>query len=229
MNRIIQLILIIVITTGATACNLQNQKSGLTVTKVTRSKVDAALTIEGRWGTFINGKSYQQMPIDTYRGWQYVTYYDQQRRVSIGRRKLPDGAWELISFEDYLFEGDDNHNVTVLGISRSDGTIHLAFDHHGEPLKYRVSQPGVATDPDNVQWNASLFGDVRDWLKQGETLSNVTYPRFVLTPQGGLLFVSRNGGARDGKATVKFGLSDSIKTIHFQFLHRKRSGIKQLS
>ena len=36
---------------------------GMTVTKVIRSKVDAALTFEGRWGTFINGKSYQQMPI----------------------------------------------------------------------------------------------------------------------------------------------------------------------
>jgi len=174
----------------------------LMVVKVTRSKVDAALTINGRWGRFINGKSYQQMPLDTYMGWQYVTYYDKLRRVSVGRRKLPDGPWELISFEDYLFEGDDNHNVTVLGICHGDGTIHLAFDHHGEPLNYRVSLPGAATDPNNVQWNASLFSDVRDCLKQGEPLSNVTYPRFVPTPQGGLLFVSRNGGARDGKATL---------------------------
>ncbi len=131
------------------------------------------------------------MPLDTYKGWQYVTYYDQQRRVSVGRRNLPDGAWEIITFKDYLFEGVDNHNVTVLGISHSDGTIHLAFDHHGEPLNYRVSQPGAATDPDNAQWNASLFSNVRDWLKQGEPLSNVTYPRFVSTPGGGLLFVSR--------------------------------------
>jgi hypothetical protein len=201
MKKIIQLILIIAITTGVTSCNLQNQKSGLTVTKVTRSKVDAALTIEGRWGTFINGKSYQQMPIDTYKGWQYVTYYDPQRHVCIGRRKLPDGVWELIHFKDYLFEGNDNHNVTVLGISQNDGTIHLAFDHHGEPLNYRVSQPGVANDPENVQWNASLFSDVRDWLKQGEHLSNVTYPRFVSTPKGGLLFVSRKGASQNGKIT----------------------------
>ena len=142
------------------------------------------------------------MPLDTYKGWQYVTYYDQLRRVSIGRRKLTDGAWKLISFDDYLFEGNDNHNVTVLGISRADGTIHLAFDHHGDPLNYRVSKPGVATDPDNVQWEASLFSDVRDWLKQGEPIANVTYPRFVQTPEGGLLFVSRKGGARDGQATL---------------------------
>ena len=141
------------------------------------------------------------MPIQTYKGWQYITYYDPQRHVCVGRRKLPDGDWELIHFKDYLFEGNDNHNVTVLGISHNDGTIHLAFDHHGEPLHYRVSQPGVATDPDNIQWNASQFSDVRDWLKQGEHLSNVTYPRFVSTPKGGLLFVSRSGASQNGRIT----------------------------
>ena len=148
MKKIIHLTLIISITMGVATCSAQKQKSGLMVTKVTQSKVGSALTISGRWGTFINGKSYQQMPIETYKGWQYVTYYDPQRHVCIGRRKLPDGIWELIHFKDYLFEGNDNHNVTVLGISQSDGTIHLAFDHHGEPLNYRVSQPGVANDPD---------------------------------------------------------------------------------
>jgi len=201
MEKIIHLIVILSITMGVATCSAQKQRSGLTVTKVTRSKVGSALTIDGRWGTFINGKSYQQMPVDTYKGWQYVTCYDPQRHVCIGRRKLPDGAWELIHFTDYLFGGNDNHNVAVLGISHGDGTIHLAFDHHGEPLNYRVSQPGAATDPDNTQWNASLFSDVRDWLKQGEHLSNVTYPRFVPTPQGGLLFVSRNGASQNGKIT----------------------------
>lgn len=202
MKKNIQLTLIIAITICVSACSLKDQESGLTMTKVSMSKVDAALTIEGRWGTFINGKSYQQMPVDTYKGWQYVTFYDKQRHVSIGRRKLPNGVWEIISFDDYLFEGNDNHNVTVLGISRADGTIHLAFDHHGEPLNYRVSEPGVATHPENVKWDASLFSDVRDWLKQEEPILNVTYPRFVQTPRGGLLFVSRKGGARDGQATL---------------------------
>jgi hypothetical protein len=77
----------------------------LTVANVTSSKVDMALTIVGRWGTFINGKSYQQMPLDTYKGWQYATYYDQERQLSIARRKLPKGSWEVIHFSDYIFKG----------------------------------------------------------------------------------------------------------------------------
>jgi hypothetical protein len=160
------------------------------------------MTIKGKWGTFINGKSYQQVPLDTYKGWQYTTYYDQKQRLSIARRKLPGVAWQVIHFEDYLFEGNDNHNVTVLGICPKDGTIHLAFDHHNDPLHYRVSKPGVASDPDMVEWNASLFSEVRDWLKLGKPIKNLTYPIFVPAPDGNLLFFSRLGVPTNGRVRM---------------------------
>ena len=51
--------------------------AGLALDTIGRSKVDVGLTIQGAWGTFINGKSYQQMPLDTFNNWQYATYYDQ--------------------------------------------------------------------------------------------------------------------------------------------------------
>jgi len=44
------------------------------------SVVDRAITIIGKWGTYINGKSYQQEALVTHNGWQYTTYYDAQRR-----------------------------------------------------------------------------------------------------------------------------------------------------
>lgn len=184
---------------------VRGQEPGqLAVTNVSRSKVDKAMTIEGRWGTFINGKSYQRMPVDSYKGWQYTTYYDQKQRMSIARRKLPDGTWEVIHFDDYTLEGNDNHNVTVLGISRADGTVHLSFDHHGDNLHYRVSQTGVASNPDEATWDASVFSEVRDWLRAGKPETRVTYPRFVPTPRGGLMLVSRYGGTIDGEITLAF-------------------------
>jgi len=127
---------LVLLFTGSLAMGAES--TGLTVTKVIKSKVDVGMTIKGAWGTFINGKSYQRMPLDTYKGWQYTTYYDQKQRLSIARRKLPAGSWQVIHFDDYLFKSNDNHNVTVLGICRKDGTIHLAFDHHCSPLHYRV-------------------------------------------------------------------------------------------
>ena len=47
---------------------------------VENSVVDRAITIIGKWGTYINGKSYQQEALVTHNGWQYTTYYDAQRR-----------------------------------------------------------------------------------------------------------------------------------------------------
>jgi len=191
---------LVLLFTGSLAMGAE--PTGLKVTKVIKSKVDVGMTIKGAWGTFINGKSYQRMPLDTYKGWQYTTYYDQKQRLSIARRKLPAGSWQVIHFDDYLFKSNDNHNVTVLGICRKDGTIHLAFDHHCSPLHYRVSQKGVATNPEKVEWKASLFGEVRYQLQEGHSMKGLTYPRFVPTPEGNLLFVSRAGRPTQGRVTL---------------------------
>ena len=112
------------------------------------------------------------------------------------------GAWDIIRFEDYRYLGNDNHNVAVLGICQNDGTIHLAFDHHNNPLHYQISLPGVANDPDDVTWGPSLFSDMRDYLREGEPLARVTYPAFLQTPHGNLLFFSRDGVPTNGRVTL---------------------------
>jgi hypothetical protein len=47
-----------------------------------------------------------------------------------------------------------------LGISPTDGTLHLGFDQHDNPLRYRVSRPGITTAPSRASWNASIFGPI---------------------------------------------------------------------
>lgn len=113
-----------------------------------------------KFSNSINGRTHQQTPLTSYRGYQYITYFDSERRVCIGRRKLPSHPWEVIQFQDHKFQTNDSHNTAVLGICDRDGTIHMAFDHHATPLNYRVSKPGVAHAPERFPWRASLFGPV---------------------------------------------------------------------
>ncbi len=153
---------------------------------------------DGRWGTCINGQSFQQDALTSFRGWQYATWYNADRRLCVGRRKLDAADWQTFHFDDYLFEGNDTHNVAVIGLCPANGTIHLAFDHHGDPLHYRVSEPGVALTPEVVRWSAELFGPVTSELEPGSPLKRVTYPRFVRTPKGGLQFGCRIGGSGNG-------------------------------
>ncbi len=171
----------------------------LRVEKIADSEVDAAaLTIQGPFGLCINGLSFQQDGLTSYRGYQYVGYYDAARRVCLARRYLPDGGWEVIRFPDYDFRSDDAHNTISVGLCPQDGTIHLSFDHHGHPLLYRRSRSGVAKEPQNIRWEASLFGAISSELEEGKPVRGLTYPRFWRTPKGGLQFCYRVGGSGNG-------------------------------
>jgi len=168
------------------------------VTKTGDTVVDAeALTIRGGFGQCINGLAFQQDAVVTYRDHQYIAYYDGGRRVCLARRKLPAGNWQVVRFEDYAFKSNDAHNTISLGICPKDGTIHLAFDHHGHPLHYRATQEGAATDPQRFAWEASLFGPITSELEKGKPIA-ITYPRFWQTPDGNLQFCYRRGGSGNG-------------------------------
>ena len=172
-------------------------RAGFDVHKISDSVVHAeALTIKGGFGQCINGLSFQQDAVVTHDGYQYVGYYDGKRRVCLARRRLPTGNWNIIRFKDYDFKSNDAHNIISIGICPKDGTIHMAFDHHGHPLHYRVSRKGAAGDTDDP-WGASLFGPVISELEKGRPI-RITYPRFFQTPDGGLQFCYRQGGSGNG-------------------------------
>jgi len=166
--------------------------------KVNESVVDLkALTIDGGFGQAINGKSFQQHIMLTHLGFQYLAYYNNERHVCLARRKLPKGKWEIVRFTDYDFKSNDAHNTISLGICPNDGTIHLAFDHHGHDLNYRVSKKDVANKPTQVNWESSAFGPVVSELEKGKSIK-ITYPRFWQTPEGNIQFCYRRGGSGNG-------------------------------
>ncbi len=156
-----------------------------------------------RFSTNVNGRTYQRPPLTTFKGYQYATYYDDNRNVCLGRRKLPDGVWEILRFTDYAMTGSDSHNVVTLGICAADGTIHLGFDHHADPLNYRVSTQNVASDPESVEWNTDLFGPVIDELGQVGSFARFTYPYFFNAPNGNLMLYFREGGSGNGIGMIQ--------------------------
>ncbi len=155
------------------------------------------LASDATYGCQINGLSFQQDIITSYNGYQYVAYYNGDRRVCLARRILDSDIWQTIIFTDYLFSGDDAHDTISMGICPNDGTIHLAFDHHGDDLNYRVSLPDVATDPSSFVWSSSLFGPILDTL-ESSVVKSVTYPAFIRTPEGDLQLIYRYGTSGDG-------------------------------
>lgn len=133
---------------------------------------------------------------------QYVAYYEStgtynRQHVALGRRNLNNGdtpsEWDIFEFTDYVQQTQDEHNTISMGIS-GDGTIHLSYDHHDVPLNYRVSNEGIASDPEANTWDASLFGTTLHNLPGAGNgpWTPVTYPRFERVDED-LLFEMRIG------------------------------------
>ncbi|KAK8112300.1 uncharacterized protein PG998_008757 [Apiospora kogelbergensis] len=141
----------------------------------------------------LNGNAFQQDALQSFNGWQYACFYSARSELSdreplfvhLSRRKLPVGRWETLVFEDYPQTTDDGHNTAQLGICPGDGTIHLSYDHHCDPLRYRHSIPNLATAPESYVWSADHFTPTSPHLPglasspaHAELLRDITYPRF---------------------------------------------------
>ncbi|PPK92946.1 putative BNR repeat neuraminidase [Kineococcus xinjiangensis] len=167
--------------------------SHLLTTTLTRNG-RTALTYTG----YMNGESFQQDGITTYRGWQYAAFWDESGYVNVSRRKLPTGAWQNVQLTDYRTTSTDSHNTISIGICPADGTLHLAYDMHSSQLRYRRSAAGLLNSPDTASWTRSSFGPNTNGLT-GTPLETVTYPQFMATPEGALQLAIRTGlsGAGD--------------------------------
>jgi hypothetical protein len=150
------------------------------------------------YGVSINGMAFQQDGLVSHNGWQYCAYYDAERRICLARRPLAGQEWEVIRFDGYRLKTNDAHNVATLGIATADGTFHLTHDGHGQQMWFRISKPGVATEPERHVWTAELFSPPQTGLIPGEVISIATYPRFVPTPGGSLQLNYRLGPSGNG-------------------------------
>ena len=159
---------------------------------------NAGVTIVS-YGGYLNGESFQQDGIVSYAGYQYAAFWNTARHVVLARRALPGGAWSALEFSDYTNTEGDAHNTISIGICPGDGTLHLAFDHHGSTLHYRKSAAGLLATPSTGSWATASFSAVTDHLVGSSALGLVTYPRFVREPDGKkLLFEARIGESGSG-------------------------------
>lgn len=164
----------------------------------------------------INANSFQGNAITTVNGWQYAALYTGEGAgegngacfVNLARRQaLPPGTsreeWQTFLFGDYEQTVDDGHNTISIGVSRGDGTVHVAFDHHCDQLRFRISKRGVAntaTSATTAGWDASMFSETQNFLPgipSNDLMREVTYPRFVNIDDD-LLLTYRIGQAGTG-------------------------------
>lgn len=131
----------------------------------------------------------------THQNRQYIAYYNANRNLVVGQRNLNDPKFELTILPATSREtaggtstvlGWDSHNSVTLGIDPA-GYIHLAGNMHVHPITYfRSSRPN---DISSLKQEMSMVGTNE---------SRCTYPHFMTTREGELIFHYRDGSSGSG-------------------------------
>jgi hypothetical protein len=147
-------------------------------------------TVANGWANnSINVVVFRKNSLVTHKNWQYIAFYDQDRYVVLGKRKQGTASWEL---KRTVYQGNtsDAHNCISLMVDGA-GYLHLAWDHHNNPLRYcRSVQPGSLELTDKLPMN-------------GDLEQRVSYPEFHKLPNGNLIFLYRDGQSGQGNLVIK--------------------------
>lgn len=138
--------------------------------------------------TSVNTTVFRNNSIVTHAGYQYISYYDAEGWVILGKRKEGTCEWTL-NRTQYRGNVKDAHNDISLMVD-GDGYLHVSFDHHGHQLNYcRSVGPGSLT-----------LGEKEPMI--GTEEGDVTYPEFYTLKGGDLLFAYRSGASGRGNLVL---------------------------
>lgn len=87
---------------------------------------------DGYSSTSVNTTVFRNSSLVTDGDVQYISYYDADGYLTVGKRALGSAEWTLHRSQ-YKGNVADAHNVISMMVD-GDGYLHLSFDHHGNKL-----------------------------------------------------------------------------------------------
>jgi hypothetical protein len=176
----------------------------LTHTMVAQKSNGVRVTnVDSAWAeNSVNTVVFRKNSLVTFGDTQYISFYNQQRYVVIGKRKSGSKDWQL-KVTPYKGNTADAHNTISMMVDGA-GYIHLAWDHHNNPLHYaRSEQPGSLKLTAEMPMTAKVE-------------NRVSYPEFYKLANGNLLFFYRDGGSGQGNMVINYY---DINTRQWKQLH----------
>lgn len=136
----------------------------------------------------VNAVIFRHNSVVTWKDTQFIAFYDGDGYLELGKRSSGDKAWQL-KRTSYTGNTADAHNSISL-MTDGDGYLHIAWDHHNNPLRYcRSISPGSLELTEKMPMT-------------GQHEEKVTYPDFYKMPDGGLLFLYRDGASGNGNLVI---------------------------
>jgi len=180
---------LVMLATAVPAGAVSTEAAAPEVRMIAQSTLDPQGLYFVSYDGLVNAASYQQSGILTHKGFQYSAWYTADRSAVVARRALGTTHWEKVTLPHRL-SVDDSHNTISLGVSPDDDRLHIAMDTHNNPVHYFRSEAGLAGG--GGAWRPESFGTVQRTL-EGLDVGDMTYPRFVVAPDGRLQLSYRTG------------------------------------
>ncbi|MFF4585173.1 BNR repeat-containing protein [Streptomyces sp. NPDC001388] len=187
-----------VLTPALTTGTARAADPGPSVTRTSTTRLDATALFFVSYDGLVNNNSFQKNGLLTYKGYQYATWYTSTGNAVVGRRVLGGGTWSTVTLP-HVLKASDSHNVISMGVSRTDGRLHLNMDSHSNGYFYVKSVAGLMDNPASTAWTSSVFGAVQTTMDGLSLTTQFTYPQFVSTPEGRLQLSYRVGVSGNGR------------------------------
>lgn len=153
-------------------------------------------------GNSINTVVFRKNSLTSNDAVQFIGYYDAEGYVVIGKRNLNDNEW-LLKRTQYKGNITDAHNSISIMLD-GDGFLHMAWDHHNNPLRYCKSK-----EPLSLELTEML-------PMTGNAENKLSYPEFYKIPGGDLLFFFRDGGSGNGNLVINRYSTKEKKWVRLQ-------------
>ncbi|MET1053768.1 MAG: BNR repeat-containing protein [Pedobacter sp.] len=146
-------------------------------------------TVADGWaGNSVNAVIFRRNSIASWKGYQFIAFYDQEKNVVLGKRKLGSASW-ITKKTQYQGDASDAHRSISLIVDGA-GYLHISWNHHGNALNYVKSLA-----PASLALGEKL-------AMTGKKEDNVTYPEFYTLNGGNLLFLYRDGSSGNGNLMI---------------------------
>lgn len=150
---------------------------------------------EGWASNTVNTVVFRKNALTTYRNFQFISFYDGQGHVIVGKRKISSAKWTLLKTR---FKGNvaDAHCSISIAVDGK-GYLHISWGHHNNKLRYAKGLEPLGLDLGEEEPMTGLLED------------KVSYPEFYRMSDGSLLFFYRDGGSGNGSLVInKYDLED---------------------
>ncbi len=146
------------------------------------------------YGNGINTISFRNNSAYTVGNYQFVSYYNANKKMCVARRDLTTNTWVGITTTGTADNINDDHDVISFGID-GNGYMHLSWGmHQSSTMHYAISNTSVlGTNFTTTTFGTAIIAGIGN---------NNTYPEFYNLANGDLLFAYRNGSSSSGNMMV---------------------------